>query len=163
MKTFFYKLLITHRVTHLQHTPFTYIIQINNKREIGVKGTCRIFMSPKFDERHKSMAFRDQRLLMTEMDKFVVTCKFNLKIKKKPIMNNIISIKVTPGQNTILRQSTESSVTIPFERTFLDVDEKHQNEDEEEQFNFCGCGWSNYLLKNMNYNFIELQRTTLRS
>lgn len=40
-------------------------------------GTVRIFMSPKFDERGTEMLFRDQRLMMTEMDKFIVQCKYN--------------------------------------------------------------------------------------
>lgn len=39
-------------------------------------GTCRIFLAPKFDERGQAMLFRDQRLLMTELDKFIVACEF---------------------------------------------------------------------------------------
>ncbi len=66
----------THRFTHLQHTPFTYRIQVNNASSSMVMGTCRIFLSPKFDERGQPMLFRDQRLMMTEMDKFIVSCKF---------------------------------------------------------------------------------------
>jgi hypothetical protein len=38
-------------------------------------GMVRIFMAPKKDERGLNMAFRDQRLLMIEMDKFVAACK----------------------------------------------------------------------------------------
>lgn len=44
-------------------------------------GTCRIFLAPKFDERGTAMLFRDQRLLMTEMDKFIVACKSNYDIR----------------------------------------------------------------------------------
>lgn len=38
-------------------------------------GTCRIFLTPKFDERGTEMLLRDQRLMMTEMDKFIVARK----------------------------------------------------------------------------------------
>lgn len=65
------------RFTHLQHTPFTYRINVNNASSGMVMGTCRIFLAPKFDERGTAMLFRDQRLLMTEMDKFIVSCKWN--------------------------------------------------------------------------------------
>lgn len=47
---------------------------------------------------------------------------------------------MNPGQNLIRRNSTDSSVTIPFERTFRDVDTGRPAPGtvEEEQFNFCG-------------------------
>lgn len=47
---------------------------------------------------------------------------------------------MNPGQNLIRRNSTDSSVTIPFERTFRDVDTGRPapGTAEEEQFNFCG-------------------------
>lgn len=56
--------------------------------------------------------------------------------------------KVNPGQNTIRRRSTESSVTIPFERTFrnLDTNRPDAGTTDEEQFNFCGCGWPQHML-----------------
>lgn len=55
---------------------------------------------------------------------------------------------MNPGDNLIRRRSTESSVTIPFERTFRDVDTNRPaaNSREEEQFNFCGCGWPQHML-----------------
>lgn len=37
----------------------------------------RIFLSPKFDERGQGMLFKDQRLMMVEIDKFVAACKFD--------------------------------------------------------------------------------------
>lgn len=37
-------------------------------------------MAPKFDERGIPMQFRDQRLLMIELDKFPVKCKYLLAI-----------------------------------------------------------------------------------
>ncbi|XP_066901603.1 phenoloxidase 1 [Halyomorpha halys] len=114
------------RFTHLQHRPFTYKIQVENSG--GPKmGTCRIFMAPKFDERGLPMLLRDQKLLFVELDKFTV----NLKGTK----------------NTITRKSTESSVTIPFERTFRNLDAGRPTEGGNlEQFNYCGCGWPQHML-----------------
>jgi hypothetical protein len=54
---------------------------------------------------------------------------------------------VKPGQNTIERKSTESSVTIPFERTFRNLEENRPiGGDSLDQFNFCGCGWPQHML-----------------
>uniref|UniRef100_A0A0K8VQL9 tyrosinase n=1 Tax=Bactrocera latifrons TaxID=174628 RepID=A0A0K8VQL9_BACLA len=116
------------RFTHLQHTPFTYTINVNNNSGAQRFGTVRIFLGPKADERGQGMLFKDQRLLMIELDKFIVT--------------------LNPGQNTIRRRSAESSVTIPFERTFrnLDVSRPAAGSAEELEFNFCGCGWPNHML-----------------
>ncbi|XP_017467197.1 PREDICTED: phenoloxidase 2-like [Rhagoletis zephyria] len=116
------------RFTHLQHTPFTYTININNESGAQRFGTVRIFLGPKTDERGQGMLFKDQRLLMIELDKFVVS--------------------LNPGQNTVRRRSTESSVTIPFDRTFrnLDVNRPAVGSADELEFNFCGCGWPNHML-----------------
>lgn len=116
------------RFTHLQHTPFTYTINVNNDSGAQRFGTVRIFLGPKTDERGQGMLFKDQRLLMIELDKFVVA--------------------LNPGQNTIRRRSTESSVTIPFERTFrnLDVNRPATGSAQDVEFNFCGCGWPNHML-----------------
>ncbi|XP_054082817.1 phenoloxidase 2-like [Zeugodacus cucurbitae] len=116
------------RFTHLQHAPFTYTINVNNDSGAQRFGTVRIFLGPKTDERGQGMLFKDQRLLMIELDKFIVS--------------------LNPGQNTIRRRSTESSVTIPFERTFrnLDVNRPAAGSAEELEFNFCGCGWPNHML-----------------
>lgn len=48
----------------------------------------------------------------------------------------------------IRRRSTDSSVTIPFERTFRDLDTNRPGAGtaEEDQFNFCGCGWPHHML-----------------
>ncbi|XP_055374475.1 phenoloxidase 2-like [Condylostylus longicornis] len=116
------------RFTHLQHDPFTYNININNGSDAQRFGTVRIFLGPKQDERNQAMLYRDQRLLMIELDRFVV--------------------QLRPGQNTIRRRSTESTLTIPFERTFrnLDTNRPVQGSAEELEFNFCGCGWPQHML-----------------
>nr|ALJ76679.1 pro-phenol oxidase subunit 1 [Epicauta chinensis] len=114
------------RFTHLQNANFTYTITVNNNGNNRM-GTCRIFMAPKFDERGNPWLFRDQRLMFIEMDRF--------------------SVNLKQGQNTITRNSTESSLTIPFERTFRDVDtNRPTGGDALDRFNFCGCGWPQHLL-----------------
>lgn len=63
------------RFTHLQHVPFTYTLNIDNQSKAQRFGFVRIFLGPKNDERGQQMSFREQRLLMIELDKFVVSCK----------------------------------------------------------------------------------------
>lgn len=50
--------------------------------------------------------------------------------------------------NTLRRRSTESSVTIPFERTFRNLDQNRPDAGttQESEFNFCGCGWPQHML-----------------
>nr|BBM95985.1 tyrosinase 2 [Plautia stali] len=114
------------RFTHLQHRPFTYKIMVENTGSPRM-GTCRIFMAPKFDERSLPMLLRDQKNFFVELDKFTV----NLKT----------------GKNTITRKSAESSVTIPFEKTFRNLDNQRPAAGVQlEQFNYCGCGWPQHML-----------------
>lgn len=63
------------RFTHLQHTPFTYTINVNNNSGAKRFGMVRIFIAPKFDETGQPMFLAVQRLLMVELDKFVASCK----------------------------------------------------------------------------------------
>ncbi|KAF7994702.1 hypothetical protein HCN44_004174 [Aphidius gifuensis] len=115
------------RFTHLNHAPFSYRIQVNNRNRTPLLGTCRIFIGPKFDENGLPYTFRAQKSLMIEMDKFTVTLK--------------------NGINVIERQSNDSSVTIPFERTFRNLDKKRPTGGSTlEDFNFCGCGWPQHML-----------------
>lgn len=53
-----------------------------------------------------------------------------------------------PGQNTVRRRNTESTVTIPYEQTFRNLEENRPaaGSTAEEQFNFCGCGWPLHML-----------------
>lgn len=55
---------------------------------------------------------------------------------------------MVPGKNTIRRRSDESSVTIPFERSFRRVGASSQPTapDALAAFQFCGCGWPDHLL-----------------
>lgn len=62
--------------THLQHAPFEYRIMVNNNSRTARRGTCRIFICPRNDERKSvNLKFADQRALLIEMDKFTVNCK----------------------------------------------------------------------------------------
>ncbi|XP_013107071.1 phenoloxidase 2-like [Stomoxys calcitrans] len=116
------------RFTHLQHTPFGYTINVENASGATRYGTVRIFLAPKTDEHGQELLFNDQRLMMVEMDKFVV--------------------QLEPGQNRLKRKSSDSSVTIPFERTFRDLEKDRPADfsEEELEFNFCGCGWPEHML-----------------
>ncbi|XP_076677764.1 phenoloxidase 1-like [Andrena cerasifolii] len=115
------------RFTHLNHADFTYTITVNNRNSAPQRGTVRIFIAPKEDERGLPFTFRQQKNLMIEMDKFSVTLR--------------------AGKNMIERKSKDSSVTIPFERTFRNLDENRPiGGDSLEQFNFCGCGWPQHML-----------------
>ncbi|KAH8394837.1 hypothetical protein KR222_007866 [Zaprionus bogoriensis] len=112
---------------HLQNAPFTYTFNVTNAGPRR-QGTCRIFICPKTDERNQPLLLEEQRLLAIEMDKFTVN--------------------LNPGQNTIRRESTDSSVAIPFERSFRAVGVKYQPtaSDELARFRYCGCGWPQHLL-----------------
>ncbi|CAH2093737.1 unnamed protein product [Euphydryas editha] len=115
------------RFTHLNHRPFQYVIDVNNKGDAR-RATVRIFMSPKFDERNLPWILADQRKMFIEMDRFVVP--------------------LNAGQNKITRKSTESSLTIPFEQTFRDLSAQSGNARAPNLagFNFCGCGWPQHML-----------------
>ncbi|XP_025414834.1 phenoloxidase 1-like [Sipha flava] len=115
------------RFTHLQHAPFNYKIVIENNGNQRT-GRVRIFIAPKFDERGSPIIFRDQRKLFVELDKFSVSLK--------------------RGRNEITRSSLESSVTIPHEAVYRNLDNNRpaDNTAEAEAFNFCGCGWPQNLL-----------------
>lgn len=63
------------RFTHLNHPVFTYRITANNRNNTTQRGTVRIFMAPKVDESGIPFTFAAQRLLMIEMDKFIVNRK----------------------------------------------------------------------------------------
>ncbi|XP_076636736.1 phenoloxidase subunit A3 isoform X2 [Colletes latitarsis] len=115
------------RFTHLNHGDFTYTIIVNNRNNSLRRGTVRIFIAPKEDERGLPFLYNQQRHLMIEMDKFTVS--------------------LNPGRNTIERKSMDSSVTLPYESTFRNLDiNRPSGVNPLEQFNFCGCGWPQHML-----------------
>lgn len=81
-----------------------------------------------------------------------------MKKKKKYIW-----ILVHPGENIVKRKSTESTVTIPYDQTFRNIDKDRpalqeppqqpglpplppQPSPESYEFDFCGCGWPQHML-----------------
>lgn len=64
--------------THLKHAPFFYNIDVMNNNPTPVPGTCRIFLTPKVDERNIALNLYDQRMMAIELDKFVVNCKLSI-------------------------------------------------------------------------------------
>lgn len=48
----------------------------------------------------------------------------------------------------IFRKSDDSSITIPYDRTFRRLGESADPSDakKREQFRFCGCGWPQHML-----------------
>nr|ABW06580.1 prophenoloxidase subunit 2 [Bombyx mandarina] len=115
------------RFTHLNYRHFSYRINVNNAGS-SRRTTVRIFITPKFDERNVPWIFSDQRKMCIEMDRFVTV--------------------LNAGENNIVRQSTESSITIPFEQTFRDLSAQGNDprRDELATFNYCGCGWPQHML-----------------
>nr|AGT80129.1 prophenoloxidase [Penaeus merguiensis] len=115
------------RLTHLDHKPFEYHMQINNDLREAKEVTVRIFLAPKLNGQEKEMDFIEQRILWSEMDKFTV----NLK----------------PGKNHVVRSSKESSITNLEELTFKDLENSGPGSTSEQvAFNFCGCGWPQHML-----------------
>jgi len=79
------------RVQRLNHKPFGIKIVANSAAEKTV--TVRIFLAPKHDWYGREVPLDVQRWKFIELDKFAV--------------------KLTAGENAIVRKSSESSVTIP--------------------------------------------------
>ncbi|XP_068623411.1 phenoloxidase subunit 1-like [Battus philenor] len=116
------------RFTHLQHDEFNYVIEVNNTIGQAATGTIRIFMAPVSDENGSPLPFDEQRRLMIELDKFT-----------QPL---------NAGVNTIRRRSLDSSVTIPYERTFRSQAGRQGTPGgaQAAEFDFCGCGWPHHML-----------------
>nr|CAR85691.1 hemocyanin subunit type 1 precursor [Sinella curviseta] len=79
------------RVQRLNHKPFGIKIIANSAAEKTV--TVRLFLAPKYDWYGREVPLDIQRWKFIELDKFAV--------------------KLTAGENAIVRKSSESSVTIP--------------------------------------------------
>ncbi|CAB0017040.1 unnamed protein product, partial [Nesidiocoris tenuis] len=56
------------------------------------------------------------------------------------------TFSVKPKQNTVERLSHQSSVTIPFERSFRNLNQAPQSGQELQRYMFCGCGWPHHML-----------------
>ncbi|CAO1327416.1 unnamed protein product [Diamesa tonsa] len=113
---------------HLQHAPYVYKIKVTNSSAELRKGTCRIFIAPKNDEKGTILSFEQQRLMMIEMDKFTV----NLK----------------PGENILEQRADQSSVTIPYQKQFGTENLARAPEDDRayDDFKSCNCGWPDHMI-----------------
>nr|QCC26464.1 hemocyanin subunit type 1 [Pogonognathellus sp. AD-2013] len=79
------------RVQRLNHQPFAFKIHVDSAAEKTV--TVRLFIVPKKDWYEREIPIEENRWNVIELDKFTA--------------------KLTAGDNTILRKSSESSVSIP--------------------------------------------------
>ncbi|CAG7818442.1 unnamed protein product [Allacma fusca] len=114
------------RVTHLTHECFKYNISVKNQSDQTLPATLRIFMAPRFDANKCRIPFTKQRTLFFEMDK--------------------VSIELVPGVNEIVRLSTDSAVTVPWEQSFQDLEEYIDMGQLDTDDIYCGCGWPQHLL-----------------
>lgn len=60
------------RFTHLQHSPFTYTILVNNTSGAQRLGMVRIYLAPRNNDRRQAMTYVEQRRLFIEMERFIV-------------------------------------------------------------------------------------------
>jgi len=79
------------RVQRLNHKPFAYKIHVKSDVEKIV--TVRVFIAPKKDWYEREVPLDEKRWKMIELDKFAT--------------------KLNAGDNTVVRKSSESSVSIP--------------------------------------------------
>ncbi|XP_055308600.1 phenoloxidase 3-like [Sitodiplosis mosellana] len=114
--------------THLNYQHFTYSLGVENRNDTIVEGTVRIFLLPIKDEAGEDFSYDGCRKLAILIDQF--------------------PSKFSPGMNQIKRKSSESTVTIPFDRTFpVQKDGTVLLSDQPEAVKtFCKCGWPQHLL-----------------
>lgn len=107
------------KLQHLQHENFDFIIEATNRATAPRYGTVRIFLAPVYSELTQKFTINEQRLLMLEMDKFVT--------------------KLSPGKNTITRNSRNSTVTLSSKNLFAPSMALSTTD-------HCKCGWPDYLM-----------------
>nr|CCA94915.1 hemocyanin subunit a [Euphrynichus bacillifer] len=112
------------RYHHLDHESFTYTINVQNNSTAAKEATVRIFLAPKFDELGNEIPLDEQRSLAIEMDKF--------------------RSQIQPGKSTIVRSSSDSSVTLTHELTYRQL--LHGEGISEHRTEYCSCGWPQHLL-----------------
>ncbi|GFU47585.1 hemocyanin F chain, partial [Nephila pilipes] len=109
---------------HVDHEPFSYEIKCENKTQDQRQVMVRIFMAPVYNELGQKIPVNEQRRFFMELDKFQVTLKL--------------------GQNTITRESTESSVTSKASPSFEKLVAGEADYDSDDSY--CYCGWPQYFL-----------------
>lgn len=104
-------------------------LKIENSKSTSVHGTIRIFLLPIYDEKHQQYGFDEARTKAIEIDRFVTKCKLIEVIFNHCQLSNIFLARekknipffcrlVSPGSNRVVRKSSDSSLTISFDRTF---------------------------------------------
>ncbi|CAL4113977.1 unnamed protein product, partial [Meganyctiphanes norvegica] len=91
-------------VKRINHKPFKFDIQVNNKNAENVVASTRIYLCPRYDNNHVLFEPNVGRWGCIELDKFWS--------------------ELTPGENHIIRKSSESSVTVPDSKSFAYLIEK---------------------------------------
>jgi len=91
-------------VKRINHKPFSFKFNINNNNEESVVASTRIYLCPRYDNNHVEFSVNEGRWHCIEMDKFWT--------------------ELAPGANTIVRKSSESSVTVPDSVSFEALIEK---------------------------------------
>nr|CAC44752.1 hemocyanin subunit 4 [Cupiennius salei] len=109
---------------HLDHEPFSFIINVENNSGSAKHATIRVFLGPKYDELGNRLAPDDQRRLMIELDKF--------------------HRELAPGKNVINRNAIESSVTLAHTYTFEEL--KAGQAASQDATEYCSCGWPENML-----------------
>jgi tyrosinase len=104
---------------HLDHVELDYEISVEKFLSPTTNATVRIYLAPRYDANSNRFSMEEQRGYFFTLDQF--------------------SVRLSPGINRIVRNSRNSSLTIPFE-TWNELEE-------EDVINHnCGCGWPHHLL-----------------
>ncbi|XP_055317646.1 phenoloxidase subunit 1-like [Sitodiplosis mosellana] len=114
--------------THLNYQHFSYLFEVENGNSAPVDGTVRIYLLPIKSDKGDPLLFAGSRKLAMEIDRFQAT--------------------FPPGTSKLMRKSIDSSVTIPYDRTFpMQRDENVFLSDQPEDVQtICMCGWPQHML-----------------
>jgi len=104
--------------------------------------TVRIFMAPRFTENGKRFPLDEQMMWFFAMDSYKTTCKTEYHLSYFKIHISSFSFPIVQtGKNTLSRSSSNSSLTVPWERNLaalgFNVSRKGV---------ICGTGWPEHLL-----------------
>jgi len=109
---------------HLDHEPFSLIINVENDTGSAKHATIRVFLGPKYDELGNRLEPDELRRLMIELDKF--------------------HKELAPGKNVINRNAAESNVTLSHTYTFDELREGQGGSADATEY--CSCGWPEHML-----------------
>ncbi|KAG8177965.1 hypothetical protein JTE90_014708 [Oedothorax gibbosus] len=109
---------------HLDHEPFSVVINVENSSGAPKHATVRVFLAPKYDELGNRLTRNDQRALFIELDKF--------------------HKQLAPGANTISRNAIDSSVTLAHTYTFDELRAGQSGSSDASEY--CSCGWPEHML-----------------